>query len=80
LKRAHGAVVVGALGPVDLSLQPVEAKVRVKEARVQGRLGKDDLHFDIDGLIGCGMEMDVTAEIPSKIVTGALKSVLKEES
>jgi hypothetical protein len=80
LKRAPGTVIAGALGPIDLKLDPFEAKVRVEKARVEARIGKDDLKFDVEGQVSCKMEIDAAAELPAKAFAGALKSALEEEN
>ncbi len=72
-------VVAGSLGPFHLTVRPIEATLRVTEARAGGTLGGDDgFVADLHCQGNCKADIDFAGEAPGKILKAAFEGVFDE--
>lgn len=58
---------VGAVGPFDLRLDPLDVAIESFELQCDGVLGPEGLTAGLEGGIGCRMEVDVHGKLPGRI-------------
>lgn len=82
LARAHGNVQAMAVGPFDVQIDPFDAKLKMIECWAKAKIGKDGLQVDLAGIGACKLDVELSAEMPKKVLGAALKSALEsgEES
>lgn len=68
LRRNGGVVAAGLIGPFRVKIDPVQAGLEGLRVRVSGALGKEGLECELDGRIGCEMDVDVVTDLPLKLV------------
>lgn len=78
LRRGGGVVAAVALGPFGVRLEPIEASVQAFGVRVGGVLGKDGMECNLNGTVTCKMELDVSGDIPLKVVKAGFEGALGE--
>lgn len=75
--RRRGPVLAGSLGPVDITLRPVEVHAHVRAARIEGRLGGDEgIRADLHGVGTCHTDVIVDAETPVKSIRATVEAEL----
>ncbi|HYM02054.1 MAG TPA: hypothetical protein VET85_03845 [Stellaceae bacterium] len=78
LKHHHGEVVVGSIGPFGVRLDPVAVEARAFGVRVDGVLGGEDgIECALEGTVNCRMEIDVTGQVPGKLVKAAIEGIIE---
>jgi len=75
----HRRVVAGSIGPFHLTVHPIEATIRITEARSAGTLGgaegiTGELHCQGD----CKAEIELAGDIPGKVLKAAFEGVFEE--
>lgn len=71
---------VGAVGPFDVALEPVDLAVERFELVCEGVLGSEGLTVGLEGGIGCKMEIDVTGTVPGRVARASLEFTDPDES
>lgn len=75
----HRRVVAGSLGPFHLTVRPVEATLRITEARTVGTLGGDDgFNAELHCQGNCKADIELGAEAPGKVLKAAIETVFEE--
>jgi hypothetical protein len=77
LARAHGNVQAMTIGPFNVEIEPFEAKLKVVECWAKAKIGKDGLQVDLAGIGACKLDVELTAEVPTKALGAALKGALE---
>ena len=73
LKRNGGVVAAGSIGPFRVKLDPAQAALEGLSVRLGGVLGKEGLYCELDGRIGCEMDVDIVTDLPLKLVVDESK-------
>jgi hypothetical protein len=77
LRRRHGAVQAMAIGPFEVEIDPFEAKLKIVECLAKAKIGKDALQVEATGVGACGLDINLSAEVPPKAFGAALKTALE---
>jgi hypothetical protein len=68
-----GVQTVGAVGPFDLRLEPIDLAVEELELRCEGLLGAEGLDVALDGGIACEMRVDLDGTLPGRVAKAQLE-------
>jgi hypothetical protein len=74
-----GVQAVGAVGPFDLQLEPVDLGVERFELRCEGVLGSEGLTCGLEGAVDCKWEIDVAGALPGRMARASVEFVEVEE-
>ena len=75
----HCRLVAGSLGPFHLTVRPIEATVRLEEARTVGTLGGDEgFTADLHCQGNCKAEIELAGETPGKVLKAAFEGTFEE--
>lgn len=75
----HRGVIAGSLGPFNLTVRPIEANIRIADARCVGTLGGEDgLTAELHCQGNCKADIDFAAEAPGRILKAAVEGVFDE--
>jgi hypothetical protein len=74
-----GVQTIGAVGPFDVRLEPVDLEVERFELRCDCVLGPEGLTVGLEGGIGCKMEVDVTGTLPGRFARASLEFADEDE-
>ena len=64
---------VGAVGPFDLGLEPLDFALERFELRCEGTLGSDGLTVGLEGGIACKLQVDVEGTLPGRVRRASLE-------
>jgi hypothetical protein len=70
---------VGAVGPFDLGLEPLDLALERFELRCEGTLGSEGLTVGLEGGVACKMEIDVEGTLPGRVRRASLEFDEHEE-
>jgi hypothetical protein len=73
-----GVQTVGAVGPFDLRLEPVDLSVEDLELRCEGLLGTEGLDVGLEGGIACEMRVDLHGTLPGRVAKAQLEFAEQE--
>jgi hypothetical protein len=74
-----GVQTVGAVGPFDLRLEPVELAVEELELRCEGLVGAEGLDVGLEGGVACEMHVDLHGTLPGRVARAQLEFAEQEE-
>jgi hypothetical protein len=75
----HRRVVAGSLGPFRLTVRPIEATLRITEARTSGTLGGEEgISADLHCQGNCKADIELAGEAPGKVIKAAFEGVFEE--
>ena len=74
-----GIQTVGAVGPFDVSLEPVDLAVEELELRCEGIVGAEGLDVGLEGGIACEMRVDLEGTLPGRVSKAQLVFAEQEE-
>jgi hypothetical protein len=72
-------VIAGSVGPFRVTLRPIEATVRITEARTAGTFGSDaGIGAELHCQGNCKAEIELAGEAPGKVLKAAFEGVFEE--
>jgi hypothetical protein len=74
-----GVQTVGAVGPFDLRLEPVDLSVEDLQLRCEGVVGADGLDVRLEGGVACEMHVDLKGTLPGRVAKAHLEFAEHEE-
>jgi hypothetical protein len=74
-----GVQTVGAVGPFELELDPVDVSVERFELRCDGVLGPDGLVCGLEGGVDCKWEIDLAGVVPGRVARASVEFMEEEE-
>ena len=75
---AHRRVVAGSVGPFRIGIRPANATVRAFGWRCEGTIATGEEGCALEGRVRCKLEIDVTGEIPGKLLKAAIEGAFEE--
>jgi hypothetical protein len=79
LARHHGNVQAMTVGPFDVQIDPLDAKLKIVECWARAKIGKDGLQVELAGVGACKFDVEMKAEMPSKTLGAVLKNALESD-
>lgn len=75
----HRRVVAGSLGPFRLTVRPIEATIRIAEARTAGTIGGEEgISAELHCQGNCKAEIELAGEAPGKVLKAAFEGAFEE--
>lgn len=75
--RHHRAV--ASLGPFNLTVRPIEASIRIAEARTVGTIGgAEGISTELHCQGNCKAEIELAGDMPGKVLKAAFEGVFEE--
>jgi hypothetical protein len=78
LRRRHGRVIAGSIGPFGVHLKPIEAEIRAVGVRVNGVVGKDGTEMDLHGTGACKADIEVSGQLPGRLLKAAVEGIVED--
>jgi hypothetical protein len=73
-----GVQTVGAVGPFDFRLEPVDLAVEQVELRCEGFVGAEGLDVGLEGGVACEMHVDLRGTLPGRVAKAQLEFAEQE--